>query len=79
MIEDLMKLKKQIDIIIETYHNLHPDEDDIRVKKINEDYTKEIALKRVRENHYEDKFSKSKGEETSESSEGQAKKSVRVS
>ena len=28
MIEDLMKLKKQIDTMIETYHDLHPDEYD---------------------------------------------------
>ena len=27
MIEDLMKLKKQIDTMIETYKDLHPDEE----------------------------------------------------
>ena len=29
MIEDLMKLKKQIDTMIETYKDLHPDEEGI--------------------------------------------------
>ena len=99
MIKDLMKLKKQIETVIETYKDLHPDEegigstigiasmtdteydeysqthtahrdDDARVRKINEDYEKEIALKRVREGYYENKFSKSQREKTSGSGKG---------
>ena len=71
MIEDLMKLKKQIDTMIETYKDLHPDEDDnVRVHKINEEYEKQTALKRIREGTYEDTFSKEQGEKTTESSEG---------
>ena len=99
MIEDLMKLKKQIDTMIETYKDLHPDDlgigstvgiasmtdeeyneysqthtahrdDDEIVRKINEDYEKEIALKRVREGYYENKFSKSQREKTSGSGKG---------
>ena len=101
MIEDLMKLKKQIDTMIETYKDLHPDDlgigstvgiasitdeeyneysqthtayrdDDARVHKINEDYEKEIALKRVREGYYENKFSKSQREKTTRASKGQS-------
>jgi len=124
MIEDLMKLKKQIETMIETYKDLHPDtykdedhqyelmdngeyitkeeykecdnigstigisnmtdeeynkysqihtahkDDDARVRKINEDYEKEIALKRVREGYYENTFSKKQGKKTTESSKG---------
>ena len=71
MIEDLMKLKKQIDVMIETYKDLHPDEDDdARVRKINEDYEKQTALKRVREGYYEDAFRKKQRQKTAEFSEG---------
>ena len=71
MLEDLMKLKKQIDVMIETYKDLHPDEDDdAKVRKINEDYEKQIALKRVREGYYENTFRKEQGKKTAKSSEG---------
>ena len=72
MIEDLMKLKKQIDIMIEIYKDLHPDDDYAKVRKINENYEKQRALKRVRENYYEDTFRKEQGQKTSESSKGSA-------
>ena len=71
MIEDLMKLKKQIEIMIETYKELHPDEDDdLRVDKINEEYEKQIALKRVREGYYEDTFRKKQRQKTTKPSKG---------
>ena len=71
MIKDLLKLKYQIDTMIETYKDLHPDEDDdVRVDKINEEYEKQIALKRVREGYYEDTFRKEQRKKTTESSEG---------
>ena len=109
MIEDLMKLKKQIDTVIETYKDLAPVEyqdyvnyiennnpdnigstigiasmtddeysqthtahrdDDERVRKINKDYEKEIALKRVREGYYENSFSEKQRKKAAESSEG---------
>ena len=69
MIEDLMKLKKQIDTMIETYKDLHPD-DDVRVRKINEEYEKQTALKRIRERHYESAFRKKQGKNTTKSSQG---------
>ena len=50
-------------------HTAHRD-DDARVRKINEDYEKERALKRVREGYYENKFSKSQREKTSGSGKG---------
>ena len=72
MIEDLIKLKQQIDTMIETYKDLHPDDedDDEKVKKINEDYEKQTALKRIREGYYEDTFRKEQRQKTAESSEG---------
>ena len=76
MIKDLMKLKQQIDTMIETYKDLHPEEcnifsdDAAKVQKINEDYEKQIALKRVREGYYEDAFRKKQRKKTTESSEG---------
>ena len=71
MIEDLLKLKKQINTMIETYKDLHPDEDDdAKVQKINEDYEKQIALKRVREGYYENTFRKEQGKKITESSKG---------
>ena len=61
MIEDLLKLKKQIDCMIETYRDLHPDE---------EEETKENALKKIREGTYESTFRKKQRQETTKSSEG---------
>ncbi len=61
MIEDLLKLKKQIDCMIETYRDLHPDE---------EEETKENALKKIREGTYESTFRKKQRQETTEHGEG---------
>ena len=61
MIEDLMKLKNQIDTMIETYKDLHPDE---------EEETKENALKKIREGTYESTFRKEQGKKTTEPSQG---------
>ena len=61
MIEDLLKLKKQIDCMIETYRDLHPDE---------EEQVKENALKKIREGTYESTFRKKQRQETTKSSEG---------
>ena len=71
MIEDLMKLKNQIEIMIETYKELHPDEDDdVIVRKINEDYEKQRGLNRIREGYYESTFRKKQGKKASKPSEG---------
>ena len=79
MIEDLMKLKKQIDTMIETYKDLHPDEemviDDIGqmynpTDIMGEKYEKERALKRIREGYYESTFREKQGEKAAESSKG---------
>ena len=61
MIEDLMKLKNQIDTMIETYKDLHPDE---------EEETKENALKKIREGTYESTFRKKQRKNITEPSEG---------
>ena len=61
MLEDLMNLKKKIDIMIETYKDLHPDE---------EEETKINALKKIREGIYESTFRKEQRKETAELSEG---------
>ena len=76
MIKDLMKLKSQIDTMIETYKDLHPDELVEIGSTIDhgsttiEEYEKETALKRVREGYYENTFSKKQGKKTTESSKG---------
>ena len=79
MIEDLLKLKKQIDCMIETYKDLHPDEemviDDIGqmynpTDVIGEKQVKENALKKIREGTYERTFRKKPGQETTEHGEG---------
>ena len=61
MLEDLMKLKKQIDVMIETYKDLHPDE---------EEETKINALQKIREGTYESTFSKKQRKNITEPSEG---------
>ena len=61
MIEDLLNLKKQIDTMIETYRDLHPDE---------EEFQKEAALKKIREGKYESTFRKEQGKKTTEPGEG---------
>ena len=74
MIEDLMKLKKQIDTMIETYKDLHPDEDENyflgRGRWDSEEIQKETALKKIREGTYESTFRKKQGQETAEPSQG---------
>ena len=64
MLEDLMKLKSQIDVMIETYKDLHPDEEEIE---------KEQALKKIREGKYENKFSKSQGKKITGYGQGSSK------
>ena len=54
MIEDLMKLKKQIDTMIETYKDLHPNE---------EEEVKQNALRKIREGTYESTFRKKQRQE----------------
>tara|TARA_R100000700_G_scaffold31949_1_gene39110 strand:+ start:1122 stop:1376 length:255 start_codon:yes stop_codon:yes gene_type:complete len=74
MIEDLMKLKKQIDTMIETYKDLHPDEDENyflgRGVWDSEEVKKERALKKLREGEYEIAFRKKQREKTAKPSEG---------
>ena len=77
MIEDLMKLKKQIDTMIETYKDLHPDDYELMDNgeyvtelEAREEYEKQTALKRIREGYYEDTFSKEQRQKTAESSKG---------
>ena len=74
MIEDLMKLKKQIDTMIETYKDLHPDEDENyflgRGVWDSEEVKKERALKKLREGEYEIAFRKKQRKKTAKPSEG---------
>jgi hypothetical protein len=70
MIEDLLKLKKQI----ETYKDLHPDSyelmDNGEYVTDSEEIQKEQALKKIREGTYESTFRKKQRQETTKSSEG---------
>ena len=75
MIKDLMKLKKQIDTMIETYKDLHPDEEGIGstvgiASITDEDFIKTRALKRVREGYYEGSFREKQRENLAKPSEG---------
>ena len=73
MIEDLLKLKKQIDCMIETYRDLHPDSNYITHEDeiiIQEELDKENALKKIREGTYESTFRKKQRQETTEHGEG---------
>ena len=75
MIEDLMKLKKQIDTMIETYKDLHPDEEDEnyllgRGVWNSEEVQKERALKKIREGTYESTFRKKQRKKTTKLSQG---------
>ena len=77
MIEDLMKLKKKIETMIETYKDLHPDEEPVSIGSTMdhgsttiEEYEKETALKRVREGYYENAFSEKQRQKTTKSSKG---------
>lgn len=77
MIEDLMKLKKQIDTMIETYKDLHPDDYELMDNgeyvtelEAREEYEKQRALKRIREGYYESAFREKQRQKAAESSEG---------
>ena len=78
MIEDLMKLKKQIDIMIETYKDQHPDEEyethdrgnNTHLDGMSEYNQKQQALKKIREGTYESTFSEKQRQKTTELSEG---------
>ncbi len=74
MIEDLLKLKKQIDSMIETYKDLHPDSYEImdngEYVTDSEEIEKEQALKKIREGTYESTFRKKQRQETTEHGEG---------
>ena len=78
MIEDLMKLKKQIDIMIETYKDLHPDEEyethdrgnNTHLDGMSEYNQKQQALKKIREGTYESTFRKEQGKKTTKPSQG---------
>tara|TARA_R100000278_G_scaffold123151_1_gene111558 strand:+ start:4627 stop:4884 length:258 start_codon:yes stop_codon:yes gene_type:complete len=75
MIEDLLKLKKQVDCMIETYKDLHPDSYEItgdgQYKTLNQDQLEQKeALRKVREGDYESAFRKKQGQETTKLSEG---------
>ena len=61
MIEDLMKLKKQIDTMIETYKDLHLNEE-VEVKQ--------NALRKIREGTYESTFRKKQRQEATKLSQG---------
>mgnify|MGYP003113935406 CR=1 FL=1 len=78
MIEDLLKLKSQIDSMIETYKDLHPDEEyethdrgnNTHLDGMSEYNQKQQALKKIREGTYESAFRKKQGKETAEHGEG---------
>ena len=78
MIKDLLRIRDEIDCLIETYKDLHPD-DDIHYDLMDngeyvtkEDHEKEQALKKIREGTYESAFRKKQGKETTEHGEGSA-------
>ena len=75
MIEDLLKLKKKIDCMIETYKDLHPDCYDITgdgryIDVDKEEMQKRNSLKKIREGTYESAFSKKQRKKTTEHGEG---------
>ena len=74
MIEELMKLKEQVNTMIETYKDLHPYEPHIQNEIIMdkegyEEYEKQEALKKIREGTYESTFREKQRQETAEPSE----------
>ena len=75
MIDELIQIRKYIDEVIETYKDLHPDEEGIGstvgISSItDEEYIKTRALKRGREGYYESSFSEKQRENLAESSKG---------
>ena len=75
MIKDLLRIRDEIDCLIETYKDLHPDYDfhyDISSSDesiIQETLEKETALKRIREGYYESTFREKQGKKATESRE----------
>jgi len=83
MIEDLIKLKKQVDTLIETYKDLHPDDYELMDNgeyvtelEAREGYEKQTALKRIREGYYENTFRQEQGKTTTEFSQGQIERCI---
>ena len=76
MIKDLLRIKDEIDCLIETYKDLHPDDDihyDISSSDesiIQETLEKETALKKIREGTYESAFSEKQRKKAAESGKG---------
>ena len=74
MIRELMKLKSQINSMIETYKDLHPDSYEImdngEYVTDSEEIEKEQALKKIREGTYESTFREKQGKKTTEHGEG---------
>lgn len=75
MLNELTKIKRYIDEVIETYKDLHPNEEnenhssDTSVWN-NPKVEKEMSLKKIREGKYESTFRKEQREKTTKSSEG---------
>jgi hypothetical protein len=78
MIKDLLRIRDEIDCLIETYKDLHSDEemviDDIGqmynpTDVMGEEHEKQRALKRIREGYYESTFREKQRKKASESSE----------
>ena len=75
MIDELLKLKKVVDGILETYKELHPDEEDEnyllgRGVWNSEEVQKERALKKIREGTYESTFREKQRQKTTKPSQG---------
>ena len=74
MIKDLLRIKDEIDCLIETYKDLHPDDDihyDISGNDVDqEEYEKQTALKRIREGYYESTFREKQRQKAAKSGEG---------
>ena len=77
MIDDLLRLKKVVDGIIDTYIELHPDEyeeihdrgNNTHLDGMSEYNQKQQALKKIREGTYESAFRKKQGKEITEHGE----------
>jgi len=73
MIKDLLRIRDEIDCLIETYKDLHPADDihyDISGNDVDqEEYEKQTALKRIREGYYETTFREKQGKKATESRE----------
>ena len=75
MIDELLRLKKVVDGILETYKDLHPDEEDEnhllgRGVWNSKEVQQERALKKVREGKYENAFREKQRENLAKPSEG---------